>query len=185
MSLPISMSVQTLWLDMECQEIETVLRNLPTTKNIFRGCFVSDKLLLARRVLCRGQDNIFIVLIVDEEDDFLGHFILLYLSSDNILTVFDSVGRHYPKINDFLAHLRPKLIHRNVKKIQGPNSCVCGVYCILVAVYLSIGLGLTHIIQWFSKSDLKTNDESVYLWFTKRIAKHFVTRRQRLLMCQI
>ncbi len=170
---------------MECCEIETVLRNLPTTKNIFRGCFVSDKLLLARRVLCRDQDNIFIVLIVGEEDYFLGHFILLYLSADNILTVFDSVAKKYPKINNFLQYLRPKLIRRNVQKIQGANSCVCGIYCILVAVYLSIGLGLTHIIDWFSKTYLKTNDESVYLWFTKRIAKHFVTRRQQLLMCQI
>ena len=169
-------------LMMDCDQVTEYMLHLPSTKYYFRKCLTASQLLSYD--IIPDRINIFIVLL---NSDPIGHFVLIYFANSSII-IFDPAGTDLMHIDDNIKHFvmqRNLPILLNEKQLQGSNSCLCGVYCIFVSLYLSIGYSFKELMSWFS-SDPSWNDISIYRWFIKRVA-HSVKPfgRARMLQCKI
>jgi hypothetical protein len=91
----------------------------------------------------------------------MGHWILFYIMS-NTLYFIDSLGytpQHYAgnifQYFDNYNNVKEIVIN---KGIQNPNSYTCGGFVLYFAYYLSIGVGVTAIMNCFNYRDLNRND---------------------------
>ena len=152
---------------MDCDQLSQVLKRLEATKNYFRTCLHIDQLYLYG--IFPDRPNIFIIL-TESSNKRIGHFILLYIARDGSVVIFDPIGTDLTKIpseiKEFICN--NKSVKFNVKQLQGPNSCLCGVFCIFFSIYLSTGYSFEHVISWFAEP--AWNDVSIYSWFVKRVA---------------
>jgi len=179
---------------MDCREIVLLLTSLVVTKPYFRKCVKVVNLLnsVSPQFVISGENNIFVVLCENRghqsSNDNIGHFVLIFISCTGNVYLFDSSGNadetanSYPQIKQFIDKVSSGTQLFNKKRIQSFNSCACGIYCIFVAIYLSLNYSLQTILSWFSDTDLVGNDLSILKWFKKRIGTQLV-QDKRILLC--
>ena len=122
---------------MDCGQIEKILKNCPITTPIFRACVeVSNLSYSLKSLYIPGQANIFILLDVPKNQN-LGHFVLLFCDKNNRVILFDSAGNNQIN-NEIKVALKTSIgvneVQLNQKRIQSPNSCTCGLYCIFYSI---------------------------------------------------
>ncbi len=157
---------------MDCEQLSQILKRLEATKNYFRACLTADLLYLYD--IFPDRTNIFIIL-TESANKKIGHFLLVYIDKNGSVVIFDPIGTNYVDIPDEIKKFvsNNKSVRYNEKRLQGPNSCLCGVFCIFFAIYLSAGYCFEHVISWFA--DPLWNDVSVYSWFVGRVARPSLT----------
>ena len=124
---------------MDCWEISSLLANIiPETKRDFRKCISDNNLSEIKNLILYGKHNIFIVLLNGHKQ--IGHFCLIFFSKDQTLVIFDSPGvtDDHPLLRN-IPQLNPEKIYFNNTSFQGKDMCVCGLYCLYVALWLSLG----------------------------------------------
>ena len=107
------------------------------------------------------------VVNLDEYSDIGTHWIALYVKN-NAVTYFNSFGvKHIPKeILKFIN--RPsqnKNIVKNIFRIQGHDSIMCGYFCTGFIDFMFKGKSLTDNTNLFSPDDFKRND-TIFNYFT-------------------
>ena len=164
---------------MNCLQIESILSHIiGETKTIFRKCLAESELLSIDKLIKIGKDNIFIILTGGSAE--IGHFYLIYIDSKKRLTIFDSLAKQ--KIpQKLICLLKINCVTFNTQCIQGAHSCVCGLYCLYVAVLLARGYNLKQILLHFSRSDFNWNDQCIFAWF-KRYFGHICRLTHKELM---
>ena len=152
---------------MDCQQITQVLKRLEITKSYFRDCLPIDRLYLYD--IFPGKTNIFIIL-TETENKEIGHFVLVYIDRNGFVVIFDPAGTDLDEIPIEIKKFINinKSVKFNEKRLQGQNSCLCGVFCVFFSIYLSMGYSFEQVISWFAEP--QWNDVSIYSWFIKRVA---------------
>ena len=174
---------------MNCWEISSLLTNyISETKQYFRKCLYVSDLCQINSLIIHGENNIFIVLLNDGDGSAIGHFCLVFYSKDKLLVVFDSLGLRdttYSLFNGLKSELNAKEIRYNTTQFQSNNSCVCGLYCIYIAVWLSTGSSFQEVLSRFSSTELWWNDKSIFEWFKRHFK--YLTRftKKQLLTCDL
>ena len=174
---------------MDCQEIDKIFKRDPITKPIYRCCATINNLSNVKKLYLPNDDNIFILLSLTD-NKWLGHFLLLYIDKNKSSILFDSGGvqKVDENIVDFLkTQIGAKDISYNENRVQLPQSCTCGLYCMFVAHYLAGDYLFQDIISWFDKKDFKLNDRSILEWFKREIDISGISEqknwRQRVIKC--
>ena len=162
-----------------------ILEKLEVTKDNFRICLSINQLYLYDVSI--DKNNIFIIL-TETENKEIGHFVLLYTYKNGSVIIFDPAGTEYDEIpTEIKTFIKTnnKSVKFNEKRLQGPNSCLCGVFCVFFSVYLSMGYSFEEVISWFA--DPQWNDVSIYRWFMNRVAHpplSSVLTPARMFQCQ-
>ncbi len=174
---------------MNSTQIERILSKYPVSAPYYRVCLPVDLLWESRKHFVALNYNIVVVNTATSREDF-GHWLLLFFAprstSSWICYFIDSYGRN---IQDFDARILKFVnyftheIQNNPTKLQQNSSCMCGLYVIFFAIFLSASYSLAAILSWFSKRDLQLNDISV-LHYLKNCVK--IPKMERdLLTCKI
>ena len=167
---------------MDCAQVNGVMEK---NVKIFNLCL---PLNLLRIYFDRERPCIFIVLMSNKGEN-IGHFISIYLHEGGGLTLFDPLGIDARSDIDveILKLIKPDTpLQFNRKKIQGPNSCLCAVYCIFVSLYLSRNYSFNAVLSWFGR-DRAWNDASIYSFFSKRLSPSMTVTLTpaRMLRCRV
>ena len=120
-------------LPMNTLEINSILRQNPKTKKIYRGCFPSNKLPRCRFWPCAMVANF------DEHNKPGSHWVVIFAPNKYRAYFFDSLGtdgvlpikRYLNRNFAYVTHMR--------KKFQKPRSSVCGQYAIFFVYILASG----------------------------------------------
>ena len=190
MPLRISHWMPSLVLIMNNREIDLILESLPSTSPYYRGCVAVDQLSspLLRNNLYSTETYNIIVCNDQVSTTSLGHWLLLFFYPDStgsiVCSFFDSFGRDIlsfdHRIFDFAVSIASD-IHSNRYKLQSDKSCVCGLWCIFLSIFLTQGYSMSDILSWFSKTDRKLNDISI-LSYLKKLVK--LPSTEKLLYCK-
>lgn len=168
---------------MDGKEIENFLSSCTKTAPYFRCVTSVTNLHVAFQLYKATTKNIFVV-NTSGIPDKLGHWVLVYVQPFEIV-FFDSFGRKPLEIDknlyDFLQKFNIKNIKVNSKKLQQNSSCTCPAYVIFFSVYLSSNFSLNKILSWFSATNLKLNDSSIFTWLQKRTTA--TLSRPKILKC--
>ena len=171
---------------MDCDQITQVLVKLEATRQYFRICLPIDQLYLYD--IFPNRTNIFIILTKNENKE-IGHFVLVFVDKNDSIIIFDPLGTNYDGIPIEIKKCIPnnyKTIKFNEKRLQSPNSCLCGLFCIFFSVYLSVGYSFEQLISWFAEP--QWNEVSVYSWFVNRVAHRSLTSvltLERMFHCEL
>lgn len=97
------------------------------------------------------------------------HWVAMYVNRDGHGCYFDSYGLP-PVIPQHLQRLRRncKFFRYSAKQLQGPESQLCGHYCVMFLHFMSTGLGIHRFRSAFS-NDLSKNDKIVYDYYNEYI----------------
>ena len=149
---------------MNGEEILPFLTKCTATKNYF--CTISSVHDIDDSLYERNSKNIFI--INTSVPGRFGHWQLVFTKPGSIV-LFDSfgVGKISELLQQFISQLDGTLIVNRIQ-LQQNSSCTCPAYVILFAVYLCLDYSLAEILSWFSPSNLKLNDFSVFQWLKKQ-----------------
>ena len=110
---------------MDCKEVSKFLNLSPVTTSSFRACVLVSNLSSVKH-LYRPAENNFYILLANNSDKQLGHFVLLYITYCKQILLFDSAGvsKFDSQIKDFvikdlkLNNITYKDIRRNDKKSE-------------------------------------------------------------------
>ena len=182
---------------MDFSEIDFVLSKNSCTNQYFLGCVdISDLFGFIKHKFDKNKlINIVVLLLLEKgqkpvEKATIGHYILLFWKKSEKnnfhCTVFDSLGFQFSNVqaNNILKAVfhftSTTSVNSNRYQYQDSKSCVCGAYCIVVALLLCQNRTLTEITSEFDPNDKFNNDYKVFYY----IKKHFkFFRRDRLLYC--
>jgi hypothetical protein len=141
---------------MDTLQVENLLRADCKLSTIFEGVFASDRLPL----FCGGGD-LGMVMNLDPSDRGGSHWVCIYVQ-DGKGEYFDSYGMA-PPIEEFLDFLQrnSKTWSYNKQELQSLDSTVCGHYCIWFLSERARGRSMQNIVQDFSETDTKRNDQAV------------------------
>jgi hypothetical protein len=148
---------------MNESEIKFFLRSHPITGGYFRGVYARDE--LPHKLL---PSSIYIV-NYSLRKEIGTHWILIFITVNSVPLYIDTSGLP-PLLPEFISALKdfPLYIY-NKYQIQGAMSRSCGLYCILLAVYLSRGKTLYEARSVFS-TDVKGNENTLAAFFLKEFA---------------
>ena len=182
---------------MDFSEIDFVLSKNSCTNQYFLGCVdISDLFDFIKNKFDKNKIiNITVLLLLEKGEKpvgktIVGHYILLFWKKSEKnnfhCTVFDSLGFQHSDIrtNEILKAVfrltSTTSVESNRYQYQEANSCVCGAYCIVVALLLCQNCTLTEITSEFNPNDKFSNDYKVFRY----LKKHFkFFRADRLLHC--
>lgn len=148
---------------MDTTQIIKILSANPQTRNIFRGCFPSDRLPDPASLVYPAA------LVVNLEPHHMegSHWVALYAQNLNReIYYFDSLN--LPTSNAIMVNFLQKfpLLRRNVKAYQSPFSSNCAHFCILFIYYISQGYTFDQVLNLFEKN---FNDNFVKIMVNKLV----------------
>ena len=125
------------------------------TVESFGGIMSSDMLDMCK-------PNKFYIVNSDPSNKPGKHWFCVYLTS--VPEFFDSLGHsptYYSKdIERLLIQNGPDYIY-NSQRLQNYDSILCGQYCIYYIIMRAMGYSINGIVNNFSKTHLKCNDQSI------------------------
>jgi hypothetical protein len=145
---------------MNESEITNMLISHPHTAPYFRGVFARDEL---PTYVTPGS----LYIINHSHRRKMGtHWVLIFITNTKVPIYFDTSGLPaiFPEYRTVLDKY-PFYIY-NTKKIQSDQSRSCGLYCVLIALYLSRGLTLYEARNKFT-SDLNGNEKRLVTYILK------------------
>ena len=120
--------------------INYLLKNNPSTKRFFLGCFPCDRIPFTDRY------PYFVVANTDSSFQSGTHWIVIYVFNAYNAEYFDSYGElPNPCIQKYLENY--KYVKINKFQIQSNFSEVCGQYCIYFSIKRSEGINFDEIIR--------------------------------------
>jgi hypothetical protein len=119
---------------MDTQQIDQILRSLPATKNVYKGCHPCDSLPTIQNFPKAIVSNL-------QPETMRGnHWVGIYMTSQYKVLYFDSLGSkpnncisNYFKINNF-----KRIIYNNCR-FQSILGDTCGAYAIIFILYIGSG----------------------------------------------
>jgi hypothetical protein len=105
------------------------------------------------------------------------HWCAIYSDVKGHVDFFDSYGMSPGENSAYIdrwINKRAKIMNFNKKKLQGENSNVCGLYCILFLRQRLLGFSFEHFIDTFDSTNLEANDEYVVQTVAKAYPQCFV-----------
>lgn len=160
---------------MDTFQIENYLSSNTHTKKIFDTVVPIDKLPNVKQM--KKQ---LLIANTDESWKNGSHWFSVFCNKKKTnVEIFDSSGLFVSQNNryllDFLNKNFPgKLVKFNLNAIQNPFSNLCGIYCLVYALYKSRGKSLTQFLKLFHHDNLKANDKKVIRIFKRNFkARHF------------
>jgi len=152
---------------------------------LFRGLKTIDRLLDFDTNNVTTTSGIYIV-YTGTQFESVAHFILI-LWRDRVLYFFDSYGRNPSQINDllkkFMKRFPAEIVEFNTVQVQSEQSCICGLWCFYVASKLVDNFSLESIVDSFSPTDWKKNDDIIFAWAKKQIGKQIYLSKTALIQC--
>ena len=141
---------------MDTVQVENLLRADCKLSVIFDGVYASDCLPM----FCGGGDT-GLVMNIDPSTQSGSHWVSIYIQNGKG-EYFDSYGMA-PPLEDFMRFLKTntKTWTYNKQELQSLDSTVCGHYCIWFLSERARGKSMQNIVQQFSKTDTKWNDNTV------------------------
>ncbi len=181
---------------MNFREIDFILSSNSCTKPYFLGCVEIFNLIdfVKNKFDFNKEKNIIVVLLFEDGKippaDAIGHYILLFwnktITGNFVCTIFDSSKPTFDAntvkiLKTTFQITKTKTVEQNSQGYQSPDSCVCGLYSIVVALFLCQGRTLQEISKLFDPQDKLLNDLFVY----KFVKKYFgiFLNSGRLLHC--
>ena len=104
-----------------------------------------------------------IIVNTDSSDKPGRHWLAFYFTSYEQIECFDSYGLSPEYYSHNLGAFVKKYesVVTNNKQLQGPNTMVCGQYCLFYLMHRCRGYSMNDIVNMFS-SDTYVNDQFVY-----------------------
>ena len=136
------------------RDIEKMLSKHPVTREAFGGVYPCDKLPFHL-----PQDKTLFVANTDPAHREGEHWVLFFFNHEEKHCIyFDSYGL-VPLVDNFLKFIykHAETYTHNTRRLQDPNSDVCGYYVVYFAVQLCKGRKLESIVSYFDL-DKKFND---------------------------
>ena len=108
------------------------------------------------------------------------HWLLLVFSSPRLSIYYDPLGkrpRQYSvHIERFLQQHSESHYLANTARYQPACSCLCGLYCLMIADKICQGQSFATALQSFRPQKLEANDEIVYEYYKNHLLKRPATR---------
>ena len=100
------------------------------------------------------------------------HWVAIFVNKNGDAWYFDSFGVP-PYIPDHINRIRRNVrkFRWNFRQLQSGTSDTCGYFCVMFLHYMSVGLGIGHLLENFS-SDLRKNDQIVRNYVSKLYSGH-------------
>jgi hypothetical protein len=145
---------------MNEHQIANLLKSHPHTSPYFKGVFARDELPK------RTEPGSIYIVNHSVRNEVGTHWILLFITNAGVPLYFDTAG--LPAIfPEYLAVLEPYPFYvYNAQKIQSERSRSCGLYCVIISLYLSRGLTLYEARDKFT-DDLGGNEERLAAFVLK------------------
>lgn len=153
---------------MNTQQIEHCLTKNPYTKKIINGVYAAD--------LLPSLDKIVKPLLIanTRESSHEGeHWISFFVNEKRrLLEIFDSSGQLTPNNNKHFSvylskNFKGMRVKYNTRCVQHLFSNICGVYCIVYALYRAKNVSFEKFLQMFDLKDTYGNDKKVMSIFKK------------------
>jgi hypothetical protein len=143
-------------IEMDTLQVENLLRADCKLSTIFDGVFASDCLPM----FCGGGDT-GLVMNLDPSSQSGSHWVSIYIQNGRG-EYFDSYGMA-PPLEEFLSFLKRNSTSwsYNKQELQSLDSMVCGHYCIWFLSERARGRSMQNIVQQFSNTDTRWNDNAV------------------------
>lgn len=158
---------------MNTHEIEYCLTKNPLTYKIFEAVCPADMIPPINAI-----KKPLLIVNTDSSAHEGEHWVAFFLDQQNkVIEIFDSSGKTTANSNKYFSsyfkkNLTGMRIKYNSTCIQHHLSNLCGVYCLVYALYKAKGVSLDKFLQLFT-SDLEANDKKVLCIFEKTFRKHY------------
>ena len=113
-------------------DLDIALKFNPVTSRFFSGVFALDEIENIHTRPC--------LIIVNTDPSWKRgeHWIVIFFSSQKEVEIFDSLGSKFstfpPEIKNFIGRFAESVKY-TTKRVQPPNSSLCGLYCLYYAYY--------------------------------------------------
>ena len=141
---------------MNADELSTLLKTHPETRNVFVGVAARDTLPKKPR---RRRPCAYICNTAKAHPHLGEHWVCFYFKKKAPPEYFDSNGMS-PQFASFQRFLGGYW-KENRLMLQSPLSTVCGQYCMFYILMRNKGYTMEEIQSWFSPYDLLKNDQNV------------------------
>lgn len=140
------------------QQLHQALKNNSQTLRLYHGIFPVDLLPRYRPTF----SPCFIIVNLDQSDRPGSHWVLVFFpqktsESKGRVFLFDSFGMDAEQ-QDMLSAFLGKDYSYNRIKLQHQQSQSCGFFVLYVALLLSRGVAPSSVVDYFSRTNLSTND---------------------------
>lgn len=156
---------------MNTFQIETCLKNNRDTEKIFCGVYAADKIPSVHQI-----KKPLLIVNTDSSHHSGTHWIVFFIRKKDArntqIEIFDSSGeikmmknkyfKRYFQINFPLQHIKI-----NTNCVQSYTSNLCGIYCIVFALYKARKKSFDYFLKLFHPKNLRENDRKVVKIFKK------------------
>jgi len=163
---------------MDFAKLDQLFSRCSKLKPFYEGIRTVDKL-----PDFKVKTDVIYVIYTGTSNDLFAHYVLIVKRGSDV-EFFDSLGRMPSTIDKrvakFITRLKPSVLKVNRKQVQANDTCTCGIWVFYVACYLIEGVPFDGIIEQFSESNLRKNDEFVFRW----AKSHLPVSKSDLLDCK-
>lgn len=145
---------------MNTLQIQNLLEKNKTTVKLFKGVYPYNK--IPKKLY---KKPFFIIVNLDPNTKPGTHWFCIFCPKFGCIEVFDSYGDQAVKTN-IKAIIRKnskknECFIKNIKRLQGDYSDVCGYYCCVFAYYRCKNYSMKNFLDMFNNRNYNKNDEII------------------------